>query len=279
VLSLLVGGTVWMLVRFGVPATEAWYLARVSAAEEELRAAFSELFLLELSPRMFAHLKVNRVPLAAVLIYVCTGTAPMAAVGALLAYVAPGLILALLKRRRMESFDEQLVDALGLLASSARAGLGLVQAFEEAAMKLPAPACQEFGLLLSEFRHGTPIERVLGNARRRLARPSFSIVATALMVNREKGGNLIEVLEKISASLREISRLEKKIKTETASVRFSAKLMSLMPLAIGIIFYFIEPSSMELLFTDFTGGVILFVVVLLTVVATVIIQRIVTVEV
>ena len=103
-------------------------------------------------------------------------------------------------------------------------------------------------------------------------------MTTALIVNRDKGGNLIEVVDKISSSLREITRLEKKIKTETASVRFSAKLMALMPLTIGIIFYFIEPSSMELLFTDFVGSIILFLVVVLNVVAMVIIQRIVTVD-
>ena len=178
----------------------------------------------------------------------------------------------------MDRFDDQLVDALSLIASSARAGLSLVQALEAAAVKMAAPASEEFGLILKEYQHGTPIERALVNARERLGRPNFSIVATALIVNREKGGNLIEVVDKISSSLREITRLEKKIKTETASVRFSAKLMSLMPLTIGIIFYFIEPSSMELLFTDFVGSIILFFVVLLNVVAMVIIQRIVSVD-
>jgi tight adherence protein B len=278
-LSLLVGGAVWMVFRFGIPATETWYLNRVAAAEAELRKAFSELFLLELSPRIFAHLVVCRVPLLASAAYLVTGGLPMAVLAGIGAYFAPKAILSRLRRKRMQAFDEQLVEALGLLANGARAGLGLVQALEEAATKLPAPASQEFGLLLREFQHGTPIERVLENARRRLGRPSFSIVATALMVNRDKGGNLIEVLDKICQSIREISRLEKKIRTETASVRFSAKLMSVMPAAIGIIFYFIEPSSMELLFTDFAGGVILFLVVLLNVMAMLIIQRIVSVEV
>jgi tight adherence protein B len=170
------------------------------------------------------------------------------------------------------------VDALGLLASSARAGLNLSQALEAAAEKMPAPACQEFGLIVKEFQYGTSIERALTNARDRLGRPNFAIVVTALIVNRDKGGNLIECLDKISSSLREITRLEKKIQTETASVRFSAKLMALMPATIGIIFYFIEPSSMELLFTDLVGNVILAIVVALNIVAFIIIQRIVAVE-
>ncbi len=277
-LSLLLGAAVYLVCRHGLPAVQGWYRKRVDVAEGELKKAFSDLFLLNLSPRLFGHLRVVRTPAVAVLVYVLTGSIPLCVLGAAGAQFAPGLILQFLKRRRMERFDEQLVEALSLIANSARAGLSLVQALEAAAVKMQAPASQEFGLVVKEFKYGTPIERALLNARERLNRPNFSIVATALIVNRDKGGNLIEVLDKISLSLREITRLEKKIRTETASVRFSAKLMAFMPVTIGVIFYFIEPSSMELLFTDLVGNVILFLVVLLNVVAMVIIQRIVTVD-
>jgi tight adherence protein B len=277
-LSLFAGAAAYLVFRNGLPAVEAWYLKRVALAQADLKKQFSDLFLLNLSPRVFAHLYLLRVPLVAVVVFVVTGSIPFLVLSGLGAYFAPRLILEYLKRRRMERFDDQLVDALALIASSARAGLSLVQALEAAAVKMAPPASQEFGLILKEYQHGTPIERALTNARDRLCRPNFNIVTTALIVNREKGGNLIEVVDKIASSLREITRLEKKIRTETASVRFSAKLMSLMPLTIGIIFYFIEPSSMELLFTDFVGTIILFFVVLLNVVAMVIIQRIVTVD-
>lgn len=278
VLSLILGGAVYSVLRYGLPATEALYLKRVAVAEAQLKKIFSDLFLLDLSPRLFAHPMVLRIPLVALVTFALTSSVPFTFLTAVSAYFAPRMILQYLKRRRMDRFDEQLVDALSLMASSARAGLTLVQGLKETASKLTGPASEEFGLFVKEYEHGTPIDRVLINARERLKRPNFSIVATALVVNRDKGGNLIEVLDKISSSLREITRLEKKINTETASVRFSAKLMSLMPLTIGIIFYFIEPSSMELLFTDFVGTIILFFVVLLNVVAMIIIQRIVTVD-
>jgi tight adherence protein B len=277
-LSLIAGLAVYGTVRYGIPALSGWYLARIGRLEAELTKRFSELFIVDWPPRLLAHLMFFRIPLVALAVYAITSTLVFALGAGAAAYFAPDWILRYYKAKRMDRFDEQLVDALTLLANSARAGLSLVQALETTASKLPAPASQEFGLLLKEYQHGTPIERVLVNARTRLARPNFSIVATALIVNREKGGNLIEVLDKISTSLREITRLEKKIQTETASVRFSAQLMAFMPATVGCIFYLIEPSSMQLLFTDFIGSIILFFVVLLNVVALVIIQRIVSVD-
>jgi tight adherence protein B len=277
-LSLFAGAAVYLVFRHGLSVVQDWYLNRLAAAEGGLKKAFASLFLLDVSPRLFAHLQVLRLPIVVGVIYVFTGSIPFCVLAAIGAWFAPHFIVQFMINRRMQRFDEQLVEALGLLASSARAGLSLAQALEAAAEKMPAPASQEFGLIVKEFHHGTSIERVLLNARERLARPNFSIVVTALIVNRDKGGNLIECLDKISSSLREISRLDKKIMTETASVRFSARLMALMPVTIGIIFYFIEPSSMELLFTDFVGNIILFFVVLLNVIAMAIIQRIVTVE-
>ena len=279
VVSLVVGGTLFMLVRYAFPSALRWYRGRVEALESELSPKLSELFLLDVSTRSLAHLIELRIPLTIAVVYLLTYSVLFTAGSVVLVYFAPELVFRYLKHRRLEKFDEQLVDALNILSSSARAGLALVQSLETVAEKMPAPASEEFRLLVNEYKHGTPIDTVLENARDRLNRPNFSIVATAIIVNRERGGNLVEVLDKIASSLREIFRLEKKIKTETASVRLSAQLMAAMPVVIGIIFYLIEPSSMEMLFTHAVGTIILFFVVLLNVIALVIIRRIVNVEV
>jgi tight adherence protein B len=277
-LSVLLCAALFAVIRWGTPAGRAGYTSVVNRLESELKISLSELFLLDLPTRLLAHLMVFRVPLFMIVGYVLTNSILFTIGFGVLGQFAPKWILAYLKKQRFEKFDEQLLEALNVMASSARAGLNLAQSVESVVSKMPPPASQEFGLLAKEFAFGTPMERVLENARTRLNLPNFSIVATAIIVSRERGGNIVEVLDKINASLREIMRLEKKIKTDTASVRFSAQLMAAMPLAIGIIFYFIEPSSMVLLFTDPVGGVVLFFVVLLNVVAMVIIRRIVNVE-
>jgi len=278
ILSLVLGFALFAILRYGLPAIVSWYSALIDRKAEELGAAFTELFLLDASPRLTAHLLSIRVPVLAAVVYILTFNFPLTIIAGIAAWFAPPHVLAYIRRRRLERFDDQLVDALSLLSSAVRAGLGLVQAMQSSLEKLEPPASQEFGLILKEFAYGTPLERALENAQRRLGLPNFNIVATALVVNRDKGGDLIEVLDNIGTSLREISRLEKKIQTETASVRFSAKLMTLMPAVIGIIFYFIDPASMNLLFTDLTGSIILTIVIILNVVAAVIIQRIVNVE-
>lgn len=279
ILSLLLGGALHGLIAYGLPPALGWYRQRIQIHTAMLEQEFSELFLRDVSPSRIAHLVAWRLPIAASLTYLLTASWLFTIGVAGLAYFAPPWIFRFLKKRRFERFEEQLPDAVNVLASSARAGLSLVQALESVAQKMPAPSSEEFGLLVKEYEHGTPIEKALESARSRLNLPNFSIVATAIIVNREKGGNLVEVLDKISSSVREIFRLEKKIKTETASVRFSAKLMAAMPLVIGLIFYLIEPGSMELLFTDPVGTVILFFVIVLNAVALVIIRRIVNVEV
>jgi tight adherence protein B len=279
ILSLFLGGALYGVIAYGLPPALSWYRRRIQIHTEMLEKEFSELFLHHVSPGPIAHLVALRIPIAATLTYLLTASWLFAVGAAVLAYFAPPWVFRLLKKRRFERFEEQLPDAVSVLASSARAGLSLVQALESVAQKMPPPASEEFGLLVKEWQHGTPVETALEAARSRLNLPNFSIVATAIMVNREKGGNLVEVLDKISSSVREIFRLEKKIKTETASVRFSAKLMAAMPLVIGLIFYLIEPASMELLFTDPVGTIILFFVIVLNAVALVIIRRIVNVEV
>jgi tight adherence protein B len=278
-LSLVLGAALFGLIAYGYPPLSAWYLRRIEEKKKEVSVHLSELFLTHISAARIAHLLELRIPLTALIVYAITSSWLFTGGAAVVAYFAPPWIFRFLKTRRLDRFDEQLVDAVNVLASSARAGLSLVQAIEAVALNMPPPVSQEFGLLLKEYEYGTSVEKILESARERLKRPNFSIVATAIIVNREKGGNLVEVLDKIGSSVREIFRLEKKIKTETASVRFSAKLMAAMPMVIGIIFYFIEPSSMELLFTDPVGTVILFFVIVLNVVALVIIRRIVNVEV
>jgi len=278
-LSLVLGAACYGLIAYGAPPAVSWYRRRTDARTAAMEKEFSELFLHNLPARQLAHLAEWRIPIVAAVVYLLTSSWLFTAGAAVVAHFSPLWIFRFLKRRRFERFEEQLPDAVNVLASSARAGLALAQALESAAREMPAPASQEFDLIVQRYKHGSSVEQALLEARARLNLPNFSIVATAIIVNRDKGGNLVEVLDKISSSVREIFRLEKKIKTETASVRFSARLMALMPLVIGIIFYLIEPSSMELLFTDPVGTIILFFVIVLNVVAMVIIRRIVNVEV
>lgn len=197
---------------------------------------------------------------------------------AISAHFAPRLLIDHLRKRRWERFDDQISDSINMLASSTRAGMTLVQAVETVAANMPAPSSQEFRLMMNEYEHGHPLVQVLENARKRISTDNFNIVSTAIIVNREKGGNLTEVLEKIATAVREISRLEKKIRTETSSVRFSANIMMFMPLVIGFLFYLIEPESISLLFNHPIGNVILCAVVVLNFMAYMAIRKIINVE-
>ncbi|RPI27753.1 MAG: hypothetical protein EHM61_07415 [Acidobacteria bacterium] len=236
-----------------------------------------DLFITGRNPRVLAYLHVCR-HLILFLVGLLAMGPLVGLVLAILAHFLPGFLVREVRKRRWRKFDDQIVDSVSMLSSSVRAGLSLVQSLDTVAQNMSRPSNEEFRLMASEYKHGHSLIQVLDSARRRIPTDSFNIVATAILVNREKGGNLTEVLEKISESIREISRLEKKILTETSSVRFSAKIMMAMPAVIGLFFYMIEPDSIRLLFTHPLGNVILVLVVLLNLLAYLAIRKIVSVE-
>ena len=119
------------------------------------------------------------------------------------------------------------------------------------------PLSQEFGLIIREIEHGTSIDVALDNASRRLKSHNYRLLFAAMKTTRLRGGNMPETLDRLGKSLREIIRLEEKVKAQTAQGRLSAIFMGLMPLVVIGIYYLIDPGGVELLFNDRTGQLIL----------------------
>lgn len=186
-----------------------------------------------------------------------TGNVLVGVIAALIASRAPSLFFDYLRHSRQEAFEGQLIDGLELLANAVKAGQTLPQAMAVVAEQSAPPLGQEFGMIAKEYRLGVALDRALVNARDRVASRQLNLAVSALLVNREKGGNLPETLSRISASMREINRLEQKIQAATAEGRKSARTMAAMPLVIGGMLYLMDPESMSLLFTDTLGNLFL----------------------
>jgi tight adherence protein B len=168
---------------------------------------------------------------------------------------------------------------LELLANAVKSGQTLPQALAVVSAQTPPPLSQEFGLMVREYELGVALDRVLVNARERLGSKQFTLAVSALLVSREKGGDLPETLERIAAAMREINRLEEKVRIATAEGRKSARTMAAMPFVLGVMLYLMDPGSFSLLFTDVLGNVILAAAVALSVTAFLWIRRIVNVPV
>jgi tight adherence protein B len=181
--------------------------------------------------------------------------------------LAPWYLLRRMAERHRMKVEDQLADAMVTLANAVRAGLSLAQSMEILAAQCPKPINAEFHQIVAEYKLGKPIERTLVEAKERLRSENFALFAAAMMASHESGGRLNETVERISESVREMQRLDRKIMAETAQARKSAIYMAMAPGIILVAYFFVDPVNTSLLFTRMFGQILLAVVVVLNVLA------------
>lgn len=150
--------------------------------------------------------------------------------GAVTGLFIPRILVGRLQKKRLSDFNGQLPDMLNLMVNGLRAGFSTMQALESVSKELPPPINTEFRRVVQEMQLGIPMEAALDNLLTRIPSEDLDLVITAINVQREVGGNLAEVLETISHTIRERIRLKGEIKTLTTQVTASGRILSLMPL-------------------------------------------------
>jgi tight adherence protein B len=143
--------------------------------------------------------------------------------------------------KRMATFNNQLGDTLNLWVNALKSGYSVLQAMETIATELPAPVSKEFERVVQEVRLGLSLEQALDNMLRRVPSEDLDLVITAVNIQREVGGNLAEVLDNISFTIRERVRIKGEIQTLTAQGRISGLIISLLPLGLAFILFWINP--------------------------------------
>lgn len=180
---------------------------------------------------------------------------------------APWYLLRRMAERHRQKIEDQLADAMVTLANAVRAGLSLAQSMEILASQCPKPINAEFHQIVAEYNLGKPLDRTLTEAKERLRSENFALFAAALSASHESGGKLNQTVERISQSVLELQRLERKVMAETAQARKSAVYMGVAPAFILVVYYFVDPVNTMLLFTKMLGQVILAVAVVFNVLA------------
>ena len=161
----------------------------------------------------------------------------------------PGFYVRWQKKARLKKFDNQLGDMLNLMVNGLRAGFSTMQAMEAVSRELPAPISTEFHRVVQEMQLGISMEEALDHMLRRINSDDLDMVITAINVQREVGGNLAEILDTISYTIRERVRIRGEISALTAQGRATAWVISMLPVALtGILFlvnreYIMEPFS------------------------------------
>jgi len=188
---------------------------------------------------------------------------PVAFIAVYLVYVAPRIYLNLEIARRTMLLRDQLVGTVTALANATRAGLSLAQGIDNVAAETPEPLATELNRISRDYRGGRPLAASLVDARARLKLDSFTLFASALLVSLERGGRITDALERISKSLQENQRLERKLEADTQSGKKVVVILAIFPFAFLVMFYFLNPEGTTLLFTTVLGQIVLLVVIVL----------------
>lgn len=179
--------------------------------------------------------------------------------GAVLALLSPKWILEFMKRRRLKRFNEQLVDALTRMSNSLKAGFSILQAFESIVKENMNPISQEFGVFLHQVRVGVRFEEALASMEKRVASEDLTLTVRAIEIARLTGGSLTDVLEKISATIRERMRIQGRIDALTAQGRLQGIVAAAMPVLLLFAMAFIDPEMVNK-FVSSLGGIIALVI-------------------
>lgn len=171
--------------------------------------------------------------------------------------VLPPLALKIVVGLRRNKFVRQLPDALAALASALRAGRSLGQAVDALARDMPSPMGRELRKISAEVRLGRKLADALDEAAERMGSRDFRWAVLAMQIQAEVGGNLAELLDRVGETMRARARLKGDVKALTAEGRASAMMLVVMPPALGLVMFAVNPSYMRPLVTETAGQVML----------------------
>ena len=160
-------------------------------------------------------------------------------------FTLPARYVRFLRVRRRLKFNEQLVTALGTMSNALRAGFSINQAFESVVETGDKPISQEFSVFLQQLRVGMSFEDALASLDRRVASDDLTLVCTSIDIARRTGGNLTEIFDRISTTIRDRMRIERRVRTLTSQGRMQGMIVSAMPFILGLAMYVMKPSVMR----------------------------------
>ncbi len=195
------------------------------------------------------------------------------------AFCLPRVIVGVLRRRRRERFNLQLLEALPMMSNALRAGFSINQAFESVAEGTDAPMSQEVSLFLQQLRVGVGFYEALAEFDRRVGSEDLTLVCTAIDIARRTGGNLTEIFDSIAATIRARLRIHQHVKTLTAQGRLQGLVIGVMPFLLGIGMAIFKPSLMMPFLLSLAGVATLVAVTVLVALGGLMIRKIVTIDV
>lgn len=192
--------------------------------------------------------------------------------------IGPVLFLNIRKKKRRNELDGQLVEAISVLCNALRAGHSFQQAMSSIAEEMSGPISEEFGRVFRETQRGMTMQDSMERMIERVGSDDLEMLCTAILIQREIGGNLAEVLENIAGTVQSRLTLKAEIKTRTASGRLSGYLVGALPIILLIAINVINPDYGGLLFSTQLGHIMLIIGAVMEVIGFIVIQKIVKIK-
>lgn len=205
------------------------------------------------------------------------GYFPSAVLG-VFALAAPFLYLHHAEKKSLNKFDEQLPETLDLLARSARAGHALSSGIEILSQEMPEPTRGEFAAVTDEINLGLSFREALENLCTRVPSRDLRFFAMSIMIQKETGGNIAEILDKMANLIRERMQFKRQVAALTAEGRLSAIILTLLPVLLFLYIYVVNYSYISLLWKDHMGHIMSGVAVALLIIGSLVMKKMVTIE-
>jgi tight adherence protein B len=212
-------------------------------------------------------------------VFVLTNNVLYMLVGAVLGSLGPLMYVKRRKRQRVEAFEAGFGEAIDLLARSIRAGHAFATGLKVVAEEAQPPVSTEFKTVFDEQKFGLPLEESMLGLADRIDLVDIRIFVTAILVQRDVGGNLAEILDKISYTIRERFMIQRQIRVYTAQGRMTGYLLAALPIIMGFLIYLLNPEYMSILWEEQVGRLLIAAAFMLQIIGFVVIRRIVDIEV
>ncbi len=244
----------------------------------EANVRLDELFLFMDPARLFV-LNIAAVLVFAFGAWLTSGQVVFGIATALGTALLPKLAFGWLRQRRLDAIEQQLPDALQIIAGGLRAGVSMPLTLQQLVREGRPPIAQEFDLLLREHRLGVALDEALEHLAQRVPLQSITLVVAAMRIANETGGSLAETLERTALTIRKQLAVEGKIRALTAQGKLQAIVVGLLPVALLLVLDRMEPQAMSLLWHTPTGWATLAVGTMLEIFGVLIIRKIVAIDV
>lgn len=282
--GLSFAGFAWVIVRAILAGSDAYS----GTYSEDTAQQFADIFLF-IPPKRLEEIRWASSAVFFLLGFMLTGSFSSAGgfaigffFGLLLGGVAlyiPTWTLSFLKKRRLDKFNSQLVDTLVSMSNALKAGFSIAQAFESVVKDGDNPIAQEFDVFLQQTRVGVSFSDALANMDERVGSQDLTLVVMAIETARKTGGNLTEILEAISKTIRERMRIENRIKTLTSQGRLQGIVVGAMPIVICLALLVVDPDTMKPFLYSLTGLVVMTIVGILILCGGLMIRKIINIDV